>query len=169
MKKRSIIFVIEDSEIVSELMAYNIEKKFEAHVLIFGTCEGAMRKLIWMKPDLILLDYNLDSYKPNMMNGLLFLKEMKRNGLKIPVIILSGQREKAISVALLKLDAVDYVSKNDDDFLGKTMDSIDSTLQFIQNRNIQKKTEKKRQTYVKVGFVILFISIGIVVVSLLCT
>ena len=29
MKKRPIIFVIEDSEIVSELLAFNIEKKFE--------------------------------------------------------------------------------------------------------------------------------------------
>ena len=169
MKKRPIIFVIEDSEIVSELLAFNIEKKFEAHVLIFGTCEGAMRKLIWMLPDLILLDYNLDSNKPNMMNGLRFLEEMKIKDLKIPVIILSGQREKAISVALLKLDAVDYVSKNDDDFLGKTIESIDSTLRFIQNRKIQKKKEKRRRTYVKVGFVILFISIGIVTVSLLCT
>lgn len=169
MKKRPIIFVIEDSEIVSELMAYNIEKKFGAHVLIFGTCEGAMRKLIWMKPELILLDYNLDSHKPNMMNGLRFLEEMRKKDLKIPVIILSGQREKAISVALLKLDAVDYVSKNDEDFLGKTIESIDSTLQFIKSRNDQKKKEKRRQTYVKVGFVILFISIGIVTVSFLFT
>lgn len=58
-------------------------------------------------PDCIFLDYHLPG-----TSGLEILKKLQVKGLKIPVIMLTGQEDKEIVVKLMKAGATDYIPKN---------------------------------------------------------
>ncbi|HVD98031.1 MAG TPA: response regulator [Cytophagaceae bacterium] len=57
--------------------------------------------------DCIFLDYNLPQ-----MNGIDFLKELKKCELQVPVIMLTGQEDEKIIIKLMQEGAIDYISKN---------------------------------------------------------
>lgn len=58
--------------------------------------------------DCIFLDYLLPGD-----NGLLFLKRIRDNGIKTPIVIITSQGNESLAVELMKAGASDYVIKND--------------------------------------------------------
>ena len=71
-------------------------------------CDGqdALSKLGGAKPDLILLDWNM----PNM-DGLTFLKEMRKTDKATPVIMVTTEAEKSRVVEAIKAGVNNYVVK----------------------------------------------------------
>jgi two-component system chemotaxis response regulator CheB len=68
----------------------------------------ALQKIPDLKPDIIVLDLEMPE-----MNGIDFLKERKRQGIRIPVIILSSiaARGAEITMEALALGASDFIQK----------------------------------------------------------
>ena len=68
----------------------------------------ALQKIPRVEPDVICLDLEMPE-----MNGIEFLKERKKRGISIPVIILSSIAEKgaAITMEALSLGASDFIQK----------------------------------------------------------
>ena len=68
----------------------------------------ALKKIQSQSPDVIVLDLEMPE-----MNGIEFLKERRRRGIKIPVVILSSLAEKGarITMEALSLGASDFVQK----------------------------------------------------------
>jgi FixJ family two-component response regulator len=58
-------------------------------------------------PDIILLDYNIDS-----LNGIDMLKKIKRYNPNALVVFISGQEDITVAVNALKYGAFDYLIKN---------------------------------------------------------
>ena len=71
-------------------------------------CDGqdALSKLGGTKPDLILLDWNM----PNM-DGLTFLKEMRKTDKATPIIMVTTEAEKSRVVEAIKAGVNNYVVK----------------------------------------------------------
>jgi two-component system chemotaxis response regulator CheB len=71
----------------------------------------ALQKIPRVNPDIIVLDLEMPE-----MNGIEFLKERKKRGLKIPVIILSSlaRRGAEITMEALALGASDFIMKPTD-------------------------------------------------------
>jgi two-component system chemotaxis response regulator CheB len=69
----------------------------------------ALQKIPRVNPDVICLDLEMPE-----MNGIEFLKERKKQGITIPVVILSSIAEKgaAITMEALSLGASDFVQKD---------------------------------------------------------
>ena len=67
-----------------------------------------LQKIPNLKPDVILLDIEMPE-----MNGIQFLEERKRQGIDIPVIILSSiaTRGAAVTMKCLELGASDFITK----------------------------------------------------------
>jgi PAS domain S-box-containing protein len=69
--------------------------------------ETALAALVGLPSDCVLLDYQLPG-----RSGLELLKEIRRRGLDVPVIMLTGTSDPETAVALMKAGAADFLSKS---------------------------------------------------------
>jgi PAS domain S-box-containing protein len=93
--------------------------------------------------DLILTDLRMPD-----MNALDLLRELKRRGLAIPVIIITGQGDEETAVAALKLGGSDYIVKRDN-YLVQLPYAIDHAIArshlMAANRRLQSELEERRR------------------------
>ncbi|MDR0551815.1 MAG: chemotaxis response regulator protein-glutamate methylesterase [Spirochaetaceae bacterium] len=109
MNDKIAVLVVDDSSLMRNLISKMIdgtEGLFAAGTAING--RDALEKLPEIQPDIIVLDIEMPE-----MNGIEFLKERKRRGIKIPVVILSSLAEKgaAVTIQALALGASDFLQK----------------------------------------------------------
>jgi len=103
------VLIVDDSAMMRNLIGRMIE---EAPGLVIAekAMNGnfALQKIPRVNPDVICLDLEMPE-----MNGIEFLKERKKQGIMIPVVILSSIAEKgaAITMEALGLGASDFVQK----------------------------------------------------------
>ena len=74
-----VIFIIEDSKIISSLMSNLLSREFDVTVFTFESGESALETLNSVTPDIILLDYHLDSRNKHNINGQEFMTILKKN------------------------------------------------------------------------------------------
>ena len=99
-----------------------------------------LNKLSTLKPDIILLDLEMPE-----MNGIEFLKERKRLGIDIPVVILSSVAKKGarITMEALNLGASDFILKPSGSIsedIHTIRDTIVETLLAYGHRYMMKKS-----------------------------
>jgi DNA-binding NarL/FixJ family response regulator len=123
MKETRVIFVIEDSKILTEIIALQLKRKFDCNVLIFENGEAINKEIKKHSPDLIILDYNFNNKKIHYSNGLQILLKLREH-YSTPVVVFSGQRDQEKATEILSAGASDYVSKDDDDFMETLLNSI---------------------------------------------
>src|SRR5205085_8644032 len=85
------------------------------HVSAFGTGEEALRHLE-EKPDIIVLDYHLNSEAKDAATGLEILTTIKKHYPAIPVIMLSSQERYAVAMQAIQKGAEHYVIKDKNAF-----------------------------------------------------
>ncbi|MDR2659011.1 MAG: chemotaxis-specific protein-glutamate methyltransferase CheB [Spirochaetaceae bacterium] len=103
------VLVVDDSALMRNLISKMIEATpglSVADTAMNG--KFALEKIKKLSPDIIVLDLEMPE-----MNGIEFLRERKKLGIKIPVIILSSIAEKgaAVTMEALALGASDFVQK----------------------------------------------------------
>ncbi len=103
------VLVVDDSALMRNLISHIVESTPGLKVAdkamngIF-----ALQKIPRCKPDVIVLDIEMPE-----MNGIEFLKERKRLGIDIPVVILSSVAKKGAQITMeaLALGAADFITK----------------------------------------------------------
>ncbi|MDR2803862.1 MAG: chemotaxis response regulator protein-glutamate methylesterase [Treponema sp.] len=103
------VLVVDDSALMRNLISKMIEAApglSVADTAMNG--KFALEKIQKLNPDAIVLDLEMPE-----MNGIEFLRERRKLGIKIPVIILSSVAEKgaAVTMEALSLGASDFVQK----------------------------------------------------------
>ena len=110
------ITIIDDDPSMTEMLRDFLTKKYAvAEITTYSTGEDALSGF-YMQPDAVVLDYHLDSVKPDAMNGLQILKKIKEMYPETPVIFLSAEEKPEIAVNTIKYGAFDYVVKNENAF-----------------------------------------------------
>ena len=103
------VLIVDDSALMRNLIGRMIE---EAPGLAIAekAMNGifALQKIPRVNPDVIVLDLEMPE-----MNGIEFLKERKKQGIEIPVVILSSIAEKGAQITMeaLSLGASDFIQK----------------------------------------------------------
>ena len=103
------VLVVDDSAMMRNLIGRMIEEA-PGLALADKAMNGlfALQKIPRVQPDVICLDLEMPE-----MNGIEFLQERKKQGIKIPVVILSSIAEKGAQITMeaLGLGASDFVQK----------------------------------------------------------
>ena len=99
------IFVVEDNPVYQTLVLKQLEN-ISQDIHVFSTGENFLAELDG-RPDLIILDYNLDG----VINGYDVLKELKKQTVSSPVIFFSSNLEISVTSSILKLGVVEYIEK----------------------------------------------------------
>jgi two-component system chemotaxis response regulator CheB len=103
------VLIVDDSALMRNLIGRMVEDTPELEVADKAMNGNfALQKIPRVNPDVICLDLEMPE-----MNGIEFLKERKRRGIEIPVVILSSIAEKGAEITMeaLALGASDFIQK----------------------------------------------------------
>jgi DNA-binding NtrC family response regulator len=109
------IFVVDDDEMLTMAMEDYLTKDTPHEVSIFHTGEDAV-KHINENPDVVVLDYFLNTVEKDAANGLEVLKAMKKHLPNAQFIMLSSQESYSTAAQTIQQGAEQYVIKDEDAF-----------------------------------------------------
>ena len=110
------LFLVDDDAVYLKLLEIDFAQKTNFSFESFATGELCEMKLS-QKPDMIILDYYLDSVEKNAMNGIETLDKIKAFNPNIPVIMLSSQDKIEVAIDCMHHKAFDYIVKSETAFL----------------------------------------------------
>ena len=110
------LFLVDDDVDFLKLLKIQLLQQHDIVIETFSTGELCIEHLS-SNPDIIIVDYNLDSVEKDAMNGIETLDKIKSLNADIPVIMLSAQDEIDIALKCMSHKAFDYVVKSATDFL----------------------------------------------------
>ena len=125
------ILLIDDSHDDQFLFRRILSKSgIEAELVAMSTASKGLEMVKNSDFDFIFLDYHLPG-----MNGIDFLRELKKERFLIPVIMLTGQEDRKVIIQLMQEGAIDYISKN----------SLNADVLRLSIQNALNLTEALRQ------------------------
>jgi DNA-binding NtrC family response regulator len=115
-EKKILLFLVDDDALFLKSLETEFAENTESAIKSFVTGEECLENL-YQNPDVIILDYHLNSVYKNAINGLETLDRVKAADMQIPVIILSSQDKIEVAVNCMKHQAFDYIVKSETAFL----------------------------------------------------
>ena len=110
------IFIVDDEPLLSEMLTdYLKDQHADFNIQSFPTGEACLPRLA-DNPDLVVLDYYLNSKEKDAANGIDILKEIKKRNPAVPVIMLSSQKSYGTASQTIMYGAMHYVIKGQDAF-----------------------------------------------------
>lgn len=129
------VFIVEDDPWYCEILEYHLSLNPDYAITRFTNGKDCLNSL-HKKPDLITIDYSL----PDFTGDKLYQK-IKETDDRLPVIIISGQEEISVAVALLKMGVADYIVKND-----QTQDLLwNAVIKIRENGRLKKEVEHLKE------------------------
>jgi signal transduction histidine kinase len=126
---------VEDNEMDAELVAQALRKGgFSASIVVVQAEAEFERQLLAHHPDIVIADYNLPQWK-----GMEALEVLKRAGLDMPLILVSGALGDITAVECIKRGATDYVLK---DGLARLPEAIRRALQEKLLLRLRRQAEE---------------------------
>ncbi len=110
------IFIVDDEPLLSEMLTDYLKDQYaDFNIQSFPTGEACLQSLD-EQPDIVVLDYYLNSKEKDAANGIDILKEIKRRNHALPVIMLSSQKSYGTASQTIMYGAMHYVIKGQDAF-----------------------------------------------------
>lgn len=113
---RRIIFVVDDDDMHSNMMHEHLSGNPQLDVRSFSTGEDCIKALLHVNPDVIVLDYYLNSVYKDAMNGLQILDVIRKLNKDVHVIMLSSQERYGLALQTIQHGAERYVIKGEQAF-----------------------------------------------------
>jgi len=114
--KKNLIFLVDDDALFLKSLEIEFSENTKSEIRSFGTGEECLAN-IYQNPDIIILDYYLNSVNKDAIDGLETLEKIKTANVQIPVIMLSSQDKIEVAVNCMKNQAFDYIVKSETAFL----------------------------------------------------
>ena len=149
IKKHPInIFIVEDNNIFIQALKAEIEATFSnmyIKIYFFETGEKCMNRFLQVMPELVILDYHLNTKYPDAADGIKVLDWIKKENIQTNVIMLSNEDNIDIAIESFKHGASDYVVKTETMFK-----KINYSL-FNLFKMMEAKSEARRYKHLVVG------------------
>jgi DNA-binding NtrC family response regulator len=114
--KKILLFLVDDDALFLKSLEIEFADNTESIIKTFPTGELCLNN-ITQNPDVIILDYHLNSIDKNAINGLETLDRIKAVDQTIPVVMLSSQDKIEVAVNCMKHQAFDYIVKSETAFI----------------------------------------------------
>lgn len=115
-EKKIVLFLVDDDALFLKSLEIEFAENTQSIIKTFPTGELCLEN-ISQNPDLIILDYHLNSIDKNAINGLETLDRIKAANQTIPVVMLSSQDKIEVAVNCMKHQAYDYIVKSETAFI----------------------------------------------------
>ena len=115
-KNKIKLFLVDDDELFLKSLEIDFLQQADFDIETFITGELCSANLSH-QPDIVILDYHVDSVDKNAMNGIETLDKIKAFNQDIPVIVLSAQDKIDVAINCMHHKAVDYVVKSETAFI----------------------------------------------------
>jgi signal transduction histidine kinase len=126
---------VEDNQLDAELVAQALRKGgFSVSMVVVQTEAEFERELRLQRPHVVIADYNLPQWK-----GMDALDVLRREGLEIPLILVSGALGDITAVECIKRGATDYVLK---DGLARLPEAVRRALQEKRLLRLRRQAEE---------------------------
>lgn len=155
---KPLVFLVDDDSAHNQMLSDHLVMNVKANIKSFTTGEACLEAMP-ENPDIVILDYYLDSQDTSARNGIDILQEIMDYDSHIYVIMLSGQDKIEIAVDTIKYGAYDYVVKNQSAFI-----RTEKIIQNIEQNRALKRSAKRIKTY---NGIIIGIFLAIVAFSLI--
>ena len=99
------ILVVEDDSIMAAFVAKLLES-IDFQVTVLNDASNIMEVTRLDRPDLILLDYHLPG-----IDGLMALRQLKKNRRSSPVIMMTADNDQKVAVECFRAGAVEFIPK----------------------------------------------------------
>lgn len=117
MKNEKIkLFLVDDDALFLKSLEIDFLQMADFSIETFSTGEQCIENLSHC-PDVIVLDYFLDSIDKTAMNGIKTLDKIKAYNADIPVVMLSSQDKIEVAIECMHHSAFDYVVKSETAFV----------------------------------------------------
>jgi DNA-binding NtrC family response regulator len=153
-EQKRTIFLVDDEPIQNEMLKDYLSERFVYDIKTFDSGEEALKQMS-LNPEIVVLDYHLNSHKADAKNGVEVLKALKDGYPHVQVIMLSGQDKLEIAVDSMKYGAYDYVVKGETAF--SRMENVMNNVSELHATKEMNKTYKKTIVFltVVIGLIIL--------------
>jgi FixJ family two-component response regulator len=123
---RSLVYVVDDDASVRDSLS-NLFRSVDLAVAVFGSPAHFLQRALPDVPSCIVLDIRMPG-----SSGLDFQSELRRAGIKIPIIFLTGYGDVPMSVQAMKAGAIDFLTKpyRDQDIL----DAVEAAVERDRKR-----------------------------------
>lgn len=148
------VFLVDDDKMYLKAAQTQLSQNKKVNIKTFSSGEECLENLN-LNPNIVFLDYSLDSEKADAKNGIQILRKIKSINENVNVVMLSGQSKLEIAVEAMKHGAYDYVMKNEDAHL-RIQNIITNLVKNIHLEHKLKK-QKKLNTILIILFVIIIL------------
>lgn len=152
--KRRRVFLVDDDEMQTQMLKDHMTDKLGVDITTFSTGEGMLERL-GEAPDVIVLDYHLNTVNKSAKNGVDILKEIKQRSPETEVVMLSGQDKIDVAVDTMKYGAFDYVIKGDTAFVRTEKIAMNIFKNYRLQENLA--SYKKATRFLVIGIVLIVI------------
>ena len=159
-----LIYIVDDDPLFCKALEMFLRSTYPALDLVsFSNGEACLHEL-HKRPDLILLDYKLDSEFGYAWDGMQILNRISSLDPGLPVVILSSCENAEVAMDFISNGAVDYVVKNE-----KTFPHVRDLLEQMKDELLEEEDVppvKMQQTPQLIGLAILIVFIIILLLKL---
>lgn len=131
MKKEKLIYVLDDSIIISDLITRVINLNGIAKAIPFYSSESFYQAYFSKQSDLYIIDYYLDSWNTIDTSGDKVIDVIRRSSDK-PIILVSGSSELTKLSQMIRHSNVYTLNKDEDNFFDKIETKVNSLLSAHQ-------------------------------------
>lgn len=118
MINKNLIYIVDDVQMQRELLADHLKANMPAYEIhCFNTGEECLAATKVRAPEIIFMDYNLNSQVKDAMDGIEALQELKTIAPSTEVVMISGQDKIEVAVNTIKHGAFDYIVKGEGAFV----------------------------------------------------
>lgn len=146
------LFLVDDEPIQNEMLKDYLSERFIYDIKIFDNGEEALKNM-HLNPEIIVLDYYLNSNNPIARNGIEVIKDIKDKYPDTQIIALSGQDKIEVAIDTIKYGAYDYVVKGESAF--SRIENIINNLSELHKMRTINKAQKSTITFLSIVLILI--------------